>query len=63
MAALIVKPCLALGIPLCFLISAIVIIFYFEIEDYKKIKTVEKKLESLESQFVSLRSSMNLKNL
>jgi hypothetical protein len=62
-AADIIKPSLALSIPVCFLVIAVVVMFYIELDDFRKIKAVEKRVDDLESHLKSLKSSMNLKNL
>jgi uncharacterized membrane protein (DUF106 family) len=63
MGAVILKPSLALSIPVCFLVIAVVVMFYLDLDDYKKLKAVEKRVDDLESHLKSLKSSMNLKNL
>jgi uncharacterized membrane protein (DUF106 family) len=59
----ILKPSLALSIPICFLIIAVVTMFYFDLDDYRKLKAIDKRVDELESSLRSLKSSINLKNL
>lgn len=61
--ALVLKPSLAVAMPLCVLITAVVIVFYFDLDDYKRIKAVDKRIDSLESQLNLLKTTMNYKNL
>ena len=61
--AVIKAPSLAIALPLCFVLVALVVVFYFELEDYKRILSSEKRIEELENNFKLLKSSMNLKNL
>jgi hypothetical protein len=59
----ILNPSLALSIPICFLIAAVVTMFYFDLDDYRKLKAIDKRVDELESSLRSLKSSINLKNL
>lgn len=63
MGAAILKPSMALSIPVCFLVIAVVVMFYLDLEDYRKIKAVEKRVSDIEDSMRLLKSSMNLKNL
>lgn len=56
-------PSIAVALPLCFALVAIVVVSYLDIEENKKIKDVEKRITQIESDFKSLKSSMSLKNL
>ena len=59
----VMRPSLALSIPVCFIVIAVVVMFYLDLDDYRKIKAVEKRVDDLESHLKSLKSSMSLKNL
>jgi hypothetical protein len=63
LVALILKPSLAVAMPLCFLIVAVVIVFYIDFDDYRKIKAVDKRIDLLESQLNILKTTVNYKNL
>ena len=62
-AAVIKYPSLAMSLPLCFTLAALVVIFYLENREEKQIKAVEKRISQIESDYKSLKSSMSLKNL
>lgn len=62
-AAVIKFPSFAVAIPLCFMVLALVAVFYLDLEDYKKIKAVDKRIDSLESQLNLLKTTINYKNL
>jgi len=51
------------AVPFCFTLIALVVVFYLDLEDYRKIKAIDKRVDDLESSLRSLKSSMNLKNL
>ena len=58
----VMRPSLALSIPICFLVIAVVVMFYFDLDDYRKLKAIDKRVEELETSLRSLKSSMSLKN-
>jgi Ca2+/Na+ antiporter len=62
-AAVVKYPSLAVSMPLCFTLIALVVIFYLENREEKQIKSVEKRISQIESDYKSLKSSMSLKNL
>ena len=62
-AAVIKNPSLAVSVPLCFILIALVVIFYLENGEEKQIKAVGKRIDSLESQLNILKTTMNYKNL
>jgi Ca2+/Na+ antiporter len=62
-AAVVKYPSLAVSMPLCFTLIALVVIFYLENREEKQIKAVEKRISQIESDYKSLKSSMSLKNL
>jgi len=59
----VMSPSLALSIPICFLVISVVVMFYFDLDDYRKLKAIDKRVDELESSLRSLKSSMNLKNI
>jgi uncharacterized membrane protein (DUF106 family) len=59
----ILHPSLALSVPICFLVIAVTVVFYLDLDDYRKLKAIDKRVDELESSLRSLKSSINLKNL
>ena len=62
-AAVIKYPSLAVSLPLCATLAAVVFIFYLEKDKESKLESVEKRIIQIESDYKSLKSSMSLKNL
>lgn len=62
-AAVIKYQSFTVAVPLCFTLVALVVVFYLDLEDYKKIKAVDKRIDSLESQLNLLKTTINYKNL